>query len=146
MDTEYVVYAHKHPEVKEYVYIGCGAPGRMFCTKRMPDHMIWLEDMLGQYMLKDLVVSLGVFKTKKEALAEELKLIKQHKPKFNRAGVMPGVMTGHSPSETTKQKRSISMKKYLKENGMHWKDKISKSLKGKPWSDKRVAAYKGEKS
>lgn len=87
METEYVVYAHKHPEKKEYVYIGSGQPGRMFCKRRQPDHMIWLEDNLSNYMLKDLVVSLGVFKEKKEALKLERELIKEHQPKFNKQGV-----------------------------------------------------------
>ena len=131
MDTEYVVYAHKHPEIDEYVYIGMGKPGRMFTTtKRQPDHMIWLEDNLQNHMLRDLVVSLGVFKDKKEALKHERELIKEHQPKFNKEGVtfhLHKARVGMKASAETLKRRSNSMKKYIKENGMPWKNKKGES-------------------
>ena len=107
----YIIYAHKNPEEKDYKYIGCGKQIRAFAKNRKVDHLIWLEDMLQKYTMKDLVVPLAKYDNKKEAHEQERHLIKQFKPTFNELGVIP------KPQEI--------------------RDKIAKTLTGVPFTEER---------
>ena len=130
----YYIYAHKHPEEKDYVYIGCGQEVRAFTKQRRVNHLVWLEDMLLQYTMKDIVVYLEAYEDKKEAHARETELLKEHKPKFNIIGVVP-IQLGNSNKKGAKLSQES-------------KDRISISAKGRvPWNKGLIKIkHKGKNS
>ena len=131
------VYAHKHPQSDEIVYIGCGKEVRMFCKNRKPNHLIWLEDMLVISEMNKIVKVLFVYEDRAEALEKEKELIKEHKPEFNLVSAVPPTQEhrdnvskakmGHEVTDETKAK--ISKTKKGHEVSAETRAKISSSMK-----------------
>ena len=138
----YYVYAHKHPQSNDYVYIGSGKERRIFSKQRSVDHIIWLEDILVLHNVKDIMETLEVFGTKEEAHAYEIKLIQEHKPKFNKH---------HNPEWTyTDEQKETMSKGAMGKKGTRLgvklteetKEKMSKAKKGKTFTEEHKAKLK----
>ena len=138
----YYVYAHKHPNSSEIVYIGSGKERRIFSKQRNIDHIIWLEDILLVHNVKDIMETLEVFGTKEEAHAYEIKLIEEHKPKFNKH---------HNPdwTYTDEQKKKYSESAMGKKGtrlgavtSEETKKKQSEAKKGKKFTEEHKANLK----
>ena len=138
----YYVYAHKHPMSEDIVYIGSGIERRVFSKQRSVDHIIWLEDILVTHNVKDIMETLEVFGTKEEAHAYEIKLIEEHKPKFNKH---------HNPEWTyTDEQKETMSKGAMGKKGTRLgvklteetKEKMSKAKKGKTFTEEHKAKLK----
>ena len=143
----YIIYAHKHPQEQDYKYIGCGKEIRAFAKNRKVDHLIWLEEMLQQYTMKDLVVPLAKYDNKQEAHDQERHLIKQFKPIFNLVSNIPQpkdhrnkiskTLTGVPFTEERKINISNATKKAMQQPSI--KAKMAKAREGRTLSDEHKA-------
>lgn len=81
------IYEHFDPNTGEVVYVGCGSGVRAWTVagQRSLEHTTWFEGMLNRGHTPDEFVRIVFKRLRKDAAyAQERKMIKTKRPRFNR--------------------------------------------------------------